>query len=180
MKRLAAEMRDFRLPHTGTVHQYLSEIYKTHDHIMESIQAVSLKDKPSSVTKKEWERVRENKWSARCKPKIPKPIHASTYIQSCSIVLYQRNHRTATLFQNKDTYWRCRDRLGWEIPFREAQGEGRFERRGIRGMVPIRKPKFGLCGEGKLHLTQKSCWEASHPEVKNAIMKKAGLLQRKR
>lgn len=61
MKRLAAEMRDFRLQHKGTVHQHLSEIYKNHDYIMECIQAASLRDKPSFVTQKEWERERKSK-----------------------------------------------------------------------------------------------------------------------
>lgn len=52
MKRQAAEMLDFRLPHKGTVYQHLSKIYKNHDHIIECIQAASLRDKPSFLTKK--------------------------------------------------------------------------------------------------------------------------------
>lgn len=70
MKRQAVDMRDFRLPHKGTVHQHLSEIYKNHDHIIDCIKMASLRDKSLFVTKKKWERESENLKSVKMQAKV--------------------------------------------------------------------------------------------------------------
>lgn len=82
-----------------------------------SIQAASLRDKPSSFSTEEWESKRKQKTRASQTfraghPQAPTLQRSFELAQSCD----------GNNFQNKEKCWRCRGTMRYELPFVKEQG----------------------------------------------------------